>query len=93
MIELDDAFALRDRRFRVDEYCEQLKEAFDTMYRDAETSGRVLVINLHPWLMGQALRIDFLDDALAYMMRRQGVWAASGSEIIEAYKQAAVGTD
>jgi peptidoglycan/xylan/chitin deacetylase (PgdA/CDA1 family) len=86
MLELDDAFALRDRRFRVDEYCEQLKEAFDAMYRDAAASGRLLVLNLHPWLMGQPLRIDFLEDALAYMMRRADVWAATGSEIIEAYR-------
>ena len=89
MVELDDAFALRDRHFRVDEYCQQLKDAFDTMYREAATSGRLLALNLHPWLMGQAFRIRFLDDALAHMMRRQGVWAATGSEIIDAYRQAA----
>jgi len=87
MLELDDAFALRDRRFRVDEYCEQLKEAFDTMYEDAAASGRLLVLNLHPWLMGQALRIGFLEDALAYITRRPGVWAATGSQIIDAYRE------
>ena len=87
MIELDDAFALRDRQFRVDEYCEQLKEAFDTIYRDSEKSGRLLALSVHPWLMGQAFRIDFLDEALGHMARRQGVWAASGSEVIEAYAQ------
>ncbi len=89
MIELDDVFALRDRHFRVDEYCEQLKQAFDTMYRDSASSGRVLVLNLHPWLIGQPFRIGFIDDALAYMVGHKEVWAASGSEIIEAYKQAA----
>ncbi len=87
MVELDDVFALRDRHFRVDEYCEQLKLAFDRMYRDAATSGRLLVLNLHPWLMGQPFRIEFLDDALAHMVRRQGVWCASGSEVIQAYRR------
>ena len=89
MIELDDAFALRDRRFRVDDYCQQLKDAFDTMYRDAATSGRLLVLNLHPWLMGQPFRVEFLDEALGHMMREREVWPASGAEIIEAYKTAA----
>ena len=42
MVELDDAFALRDRRFRVDEYCQQLKDAFDALYEDAAASGRPL---------------------------------------------------
>ena len=85
MVELDDAFALRDRHFRVDEYGQMLKDAFDTLYRDAAVSGRVLALNLHPWLMGQPFRTRFLDEALAHMMRRGGVWSASGSEIIAAY--------
>jgi len=87
MIELDDVFALRDRSFRVDEYCDQLKQAFDTIYRDAATSGRVLVLNVHPWLMGQPFRIDLLDEALGYMVGHADVWAASGAEIIDAYRR------
>jgi peptidoglycan/xylan/chitin deacetylase (PgdA/CDA1 family) len=87
MVELDDAFALRDRCFRVDEYCQQLIDAFDTMYRDAATSGRLLAINLHAWLMGQAYRIEFLDAALAHMVRHADVWCATGGEIVEAYKR------
>jgi peptidoglycan/xylan/chitin deacetylase (PgdA/CDA1 family) len=86
MLELDDAFALRDRRFRVDEYAVHLAEAFDTVHRDGAASGRTLVITLHPWLMGQPFRIGFLDDALAHMMKRDGVWPASAGEIIDAYR-------
>jgi hypothetical protein len=88
MLELDDAFALRDRRFRVDEYAAHLKEAFDTVHRDSAASGRALVITLHPWLMGQPFRIGFLDEALAHMMKRGAVWPASAGEIIEAYRAA-----
>lgn len=87
MVELDDAFALRDRCFRVDEYCRQLTDAFDTMYRDAAASGRLLVLSLHPWLMGQAFRIEFLDEALGYMLGHAGVWCATGIEVIEWYRQ------
>lgn len=88
MVELDDVVALRDRRFRVDEYAVQLTDAFDTIYRDSAASGRALVLNLHPWLMGQPFRIGFLDAALAHMVRHRHVWAATGSEIIEAYRDA-----
>ena len=87
MLELDDAHALAERHVEVQRYAEMLKEGFDTMYRDAARSGRVLVLNLHPWLIGQAFRIGYLDDALGYMMARQGVWAASGSEIIDWYRR------
>ena len=86
LLELDDVFALRDRRFRVDEYCEQIKVAFDTLYREGERTGKIFVLNLHPWLTGQPFRIGFLDRALEHVVR-DGVWKATGSEIIESYAQ------
>ncbi len=86
MLELDDVVALAQRRVAVDRYAEMLKEGFDVMYQDGEQNGRVLGLNLHPWLIGQPFRIGFLDDALGHMMRRQGVWAATGIEIIDWYK-------
>lgn len=87
MLDLDDNFALWERQYRIDEYTELLKEAFDAIYRDAVQSGRLLVLNLHPWLIGQPFRIGFLDDALAHMTRHQGVWAASGQEIVDWYRK------
>ena len=58
------------------------------MYQDGKLNGRVLGLNLHPWLIGQPFRIGFLDEALGHMMRHQGVWAATGTEIIDWYKVA-----
>jgi allantoinase len=87
MLELDDVNALSDRRVAIGRYRDMLKEAFDTMYHDSAESGRLLTLNLHPWVIGQPFRIRYLDDALGHMMRRQGVWAASGSEIIDWYRR------
>ena len=86
MLELDDANALWERRALADRYGEMLKEAFDTLYRDGAHNGRLMVLNLHPWLIGQPFRIGYLKDALGHIMRRQGVWAATGSEIIGWYR-------
>jgi peptidoglycan/xylan/chitin deacetylase (PgdA/CDA1 family) len=86
MLELDDVNALWERRVPIGRYREMLKDGFETIYRDGESNGRVLALNLHPWLMGQPFRIGYLDDALGYMMGRQGVWAATGSEIVDWYK-------
>ncbi len=86
MLELDDVVALAHRRVAVDRYAEMLKEGFDVMYEDGKQNGRVLGLNLHPWLIGQPFRIGFLDEALGHMMRRQGVWTATGTEIIDWYK-------
>jgi peptidoglycan/xylan/chitin deacetylase (PgdA/CDA1 family) len=35
-------------------------------------TGRLLVLNLHPWLIGQPFQIGYLDAALGAMVRHQG---------------------
>ena len=39
--------------------------------------------------MGQAFRVEFLEEALAHMMRRGGVWAATGGEIVDWFSRSA----
>jgi peptidoglycan/xylan/chitin deacetylase (PgdA/CDA1 family) len=87
MLELDDVNALWYRRLAINRYAELLSESIDRLYRDGVRNGRLLVLNLHPWLIGQPFRIGYLDDALGTMMHRQGVWAATGAEIIDWYRQ------
>jgi peptidoglycan/xylan/chitin deacetylase (PgdA/CDA1 family) len=86
MLELDDVMAMAHRHVTVDNYGTMLKEGFDTMYRDGAASGRVMMLNLHPWLIGQPFRIGCLDGALGHITRREGVWRATGSEIIDWYR-------
>jgi hypothetical protein len=54
--------------------------------RDGAENGRLLVLHLHPWLIGQPFRIRYLNRALEDMMRREGVWVATGSEIVAWYR-------
>ena len=58
---------------------------FDTLYRESveSGSGRVMAICLHPFIIGVPHRIGALDDALSYIFGHDGVWKATGSEIIE----------
>src|SRR5712691_6014554 len=86
MLELDDIHALWERRVPIDRYSALLKESFDILYRDGKQNGRLLVLHLHPWNIGQPFRIGFLDEALGYMMRHQGVWATNGAQIIDWYQ-------
>ena len=79
---LDDIHALWERRVDFDRYGDMIRESFDTLYRDGESSGRLLVLNLHPFLIGQPFRIGTLDAALAHIVRHPGVWSATGGEII-----------
>ena len=86
MLELDDVNALWDRKVPVDRYARLLEESFDGLYEESQESGLLMAFNLHPWLIGQPFRIGYLDQALGHMVRRQGVWAATGSEITEWFK-------
>lgn len=81
MFSLEDSNVLLERRVPIDIYSRMLMEAFDTLYEEASRIRRLLVLNLHPWLVGQPFRIGYLDEALAYMMGRENVWSATGSEI------------
>ena len=85
MLPLDDVSALWDRRVTIGKYVEMIKESFDTIYEEGEANGRLMVLNLRPWLSGQPFRVRYLDAALEYIMGHQGVWAATGSEIIDWY--------
>ena len=70
-----------------DEFGEMIRRQFDTLYRESveSGSGRVMAICLHPFVIGVPHRIGALDDALSYIDGFDGVWKATGSEIIEHY--------
>ena len=87
MLELDDVHALSERRIPVDRYEALLTESFAGLYADGASSGRLLVLHLHPWLIGQPFRIGFLDAALGAIQRRQGVWPAQGTAIVDWFQQ------
>ena len=70
-----------------EEFTEMIRRQFDTLYRESvdSGSGRVMAICLHPFVIGVPHRIGALDDALSYIGGHDGVWKATGSEIIEHY--------
>ena len=84
---IDDLNALWDRRMDIDRYGAMIKETFDALYREGASSGRLLVLHLHPWLIGQPFRIGCLEDALRHIMRREGVWTATGAQIVDWYRR------
>ncbi|HKA71693.1 MAG TPA: polysaccharide deacetylase, partial [Xanthobacteraceae bacterium] len=55
---------------------------------DSEKQPRVMGIPLHPMIIGQPLRIKYLQQALAEMKKHERVWFATGGEIIDAYEHA-----
>jgi peptidoglycan/xylan/chitin deacetylase (PgdA/CDA1 family) len=85
--EISDATIIWQFHHSAAEFAEQIQDQFDLLYREAgKHGGRVLAISLRPWIIGQPHRIGALESALAYVMRHAGVWPATGSEILAAFK-------
>jgi allantoinase len=81
-VEINDKPAFEHRFATAAEFGNMIKRQFDVLYREGAASGRVMAIALHPYLTGQPHRIDALDEALEYICRHQGVWRATGAEIV-----------
>ncbi|MDB5926729.1 MAG: hypothetical protein JWN13_5665 [Betaproteobacteria bacterium] len=80
---LDDVNALWDRRMDVDRYGQMIRETFDALYSDGAENPRLLVLTVHPFLIGQPFRIGCLDAALEHIVKHDSVWCTTGSQIID----------
>lgn len=91
-IDIDDATILVQNHHTEDDFRDALIDQFDLLYREATPdNGRIMAISLHPWVIGQPYRIGALEEALAHIVRHRGVWAATGSEILDAWKTSSQG--
>lgn len=82
--ELEDRFVLMNNLHSEQSWLEQVCDACDFLLKEAESGGgRILALNIHPWMLGQPHRIGKLEQALAYIVSCPGVWSASASEILQ----------
>src|SRR5437660_237490 len=80
---LDDNYIHLHGRRTINEVNRLWREWFDGLYADGATTGRLMVLHLHPWIMGQPWRIRHLEEVLGHICARQGVWKATGRAILE----------
>jgi allantoinase len=83
LVDFDDVFAHWYRKMTMARWQKSVAEALDRMIADGEKQPRMLILNLHPWLIGQPWRISYLDAVLADLRSRKGVWCATAGEIAE----------
>ncbi len=85
--DIDDYQILINNHHTEDDFRDALCDQFDVLYRESATQGgRVMAISLHPWITGQPYRIGALEQALDHILSRRGVWAATGAQIVDAWK-------
>jgi len=85
-LDLDDIYCHYDGKRSIEEYQQILTDTFEVLERDGAKNGRVMVVNIHPWIMGWPWRSVYLDKAMAQISQSKHVWKTSGREIIDWYK-------
>lgn len=85
LLDLDDVYTHQGRKITIQRWRQMAIDAFDRLYADGAQSARLLVFNIHPFIIGQPYRIGALEEAVKHIMRHEGVWAATGSEIVDWY--------
>lgn len=66
-----------------EEFARMMRDMFDVLYAEGEKSGTVMPLCLHPYLYGQPHRLKYLDETLSYILGHEGVWQATGTEIMD----------
>jgi peptidoglycan/xylan/chitin deacetylase (PgdA/CDA1 family) len=87
-MEINDIPLFMRKGYTGGQYLQSVVDQFDALYADSMKHPRVLGVPLHPMIIGQPLRIRYLERAIAHMKKHERVWFATGSEIIDAYLRA-----
>ncbi|MEU3896535.1 polysaccharide deacetylase family protein [Streptomyces sp. NPDC045251] len=84
-VELNDLGLFTSQGMSGPDFVRVVTDQFDQLYDDSADSGRVMALALHPFVIGQAFRARYLDQALSYIAGRPGVWMTTSDEIAEYY--------
>jgi allantoinase len=85
--EWDDVQQLWLRRINTPRYPDIVADAFELLHREG---GQVFNLSIHPWLMGMAHRIKYLDEALRRIERFGNIWQATPGEVAAYYMRTAM---
>jgi peptidoglycan/xylan/chitin deacetylase (PgdA/CDA1 family) len=87
-IEINDIGTFMRRGFTGPDYAQMLLDQFEVLLEESATTAKVMCIALHPYITGVPFRARHLAAALARMREHDGVWFATGSQILTAYQSA-----
>src|SRR5262249_49682427 len=71
-LELNDIPVVEGKHHTPEQFHNLICDHFDVLYADAERSGRVMALALHPYITGHPFRSKWLDKALAHITGHDG---------------------
>ncbi|WP_048646939.1 polysaccharide deacetylase family protein [Nitratireductor soli] len=84
-VEMNDYTAFLEQGLSGKDFGDAICDQFDQLYADGASTGRVMSLCLHPFLIGQPHRAKHFARALKYITSHDGVWLAKGGEIADWY--------
>jgi allantoinase len=84
-IELNDVTMFVGKSLSGDDFYQMVVDQLDQLYKDGEKSGRVMALCLHPFIINQPFRQKYLERALEYVSKHEGVWLTTSDAIAEHY--------
>ncbi len=87
-VDLSDRQIVAVQQHSAEAWAQMMRDAFDWLSDEAaaQTSARVLPMQLTPYIMGQPFRIAALEDLLTDLANREQSWFASGSDIVSSWE-------
>lgn len=84
-VETNDKTAYDRRGLTAEEFVALVRRQFDFLHAESQHTSAVFTLALHPYLSGVPHRMTATEAVLQHLRSRDGVWFATGSEIVEAY--------
>ncbi|MEP3208183.1 MAG: polysaccharide deacetylase family protein [Maribacter sp.] len=85
--ELDDYFIINNNLHAAEDWADQVEDAFEFLLRESISGGgRILGLNIHPWVLGQPHRIQYLERVLEKLGGHADVWSTSAASILNTWK-------
>jgi allantoinase len=88
-VDLDDVMAHHHRKISMQQWKCSVTQAVEVLAAEGRQGGRLLILNLHAWLMGQPYRTSHLAELLASLSQRNDVWFTT-TDAIAAHAAAAL---
>ena len=88
-VEINDLGLFTTQGMTGPDFVQVIRDQFDQLHHEAKTSGRVMALALHPFVIGQPFRLRYLEEALAYVVNHPDVWLTTTDEIADHFARTA----
>lgn len=82
-IEANDISLCLSNRFSGVEFSQAIIDQFDQLWLDGEKQTRFMAIGLHPFIVGQPLRLKYLKQCLLHIKNQPHTWLTTGESIYQ----------